>query len=194
MGRTCKIARLPQTLLDQVNHRLLHSEAAHSVAAWLNALPEVQSLLAAEFSGQPINEMNVSNWRRGGHQLWLARQEAMGIVEQMRTEAGALTQDQTSPITDNISVCLTARLAVALQRLDTEKLDQSAHLKDLGELCTNLANLRRFDRYANEMKIQREKLRLRRQKLEARLPQLRAGLPPAKLPANDLAKPSPKSK
>jgi hypothetical protein len=41
MSRTGKIARLPQSLREELNHRLENGELARNLADWLNTLPEV---------------------------------------------------------------------------------------------------------------------------------------------------------
>ena len=43
-----KIGRLPRAIQEQVNRRLENGEKARTLIAWLNALPEVQAMLAAE--------------------------------------------------------------------------------------------------------------------------------------------------
>jgi len=62
-----KIGRLPRAIQEQVNRRLENGEKARTPVAWLNALPEVQAVLAAEFAGQPVNEKNLSKWRKYGY-------------------------------------------------------------------------------------------------------------------------------
>ena len=52
MTRNGKIARLPQTIREQINRRLLNGDEGKQIAEWLNTLPEVQALMAAEFDGQ----------------------------------------------------------------------------------------------------------------------------------------------
>ena len=54
MTRHGKIARLPHPIREQINRRLQNGEANKQTAEWLNTLPEVRSLLEAEFDGQPI--------------------------------------------------------------------------------------------------------------------------------------------
>lgn len=78
--RTGKIARLPYTLRCQLNSRLLDGEPCRVLLEWLNALPEVQSVLAKEFGGRPIAPCNLSEWIRGGYQEWLARQGAQDLL------------------------------------------------------------------------------------------------------------------
>ena len=43
-----KIGRLPRAIQEPVNLRLENGERARTLVAWLNALPEVQAMLAAE--------------------------------------------------------------------------------------------------------------------------------------------------
>jgi hypothetical protein len=62
MTRNGKIARLPQEIREQVNRRLQSGGEAKQIAEWLNTLPEVQALMAAEFDGQPVNEPNLSHF------------------------------------------------------------------------------------------------------------------------------------
>ena len=62
--RNGKIARLPQVIRDQLNHRLDDGEPGGGLLEWLNTLPAVQAVLAAEFGGSRINAQNLSNWRK----------------------------------------------------------------------------------------------------------------------------------
>ena len=73
MIRNGKIARLPHPIREQINHRLHNAHPHAQILAWLNALPEVRSVLDDHFDGQPVSEMNLSRWRNGGFQEWLAR-------------------------------------------------------------------------------------------------------------------------
>ena len=75
--RTGKIARLPREIRDQLNQRLLDGQPGQRLLAWLNSLPEVQRILAADFDGSPINAPNLSAWKTGGYQDWLVRRETL---------------------------------------------------------------------------------------------------------------------
>ena len=59
-----KIGRLPKAIQEQINRRMENGERAQPLVDWLNALPEVQALLAAEFSSRPIRQQNLSEWRK----------------------------------------------------------------------------------------------------------------------------------
>src|SRR3954468_6317546 len=47
LSRIGKVARLPHSLREQLNLRLLDHEPAKSILPWLNSLPEVKAILAA---------------------------------------------------------------------------------------------------------------------------------------------------
>jgi len=75
-----KIGRLPKAIQEQVNRRLENSEKGRPMVAWLNSLPEVQAVLAAEFASQPIRQQNLSKWRKFGYKQWLWHQQALAMT------------------------------------------------------------------------------------------------------------------
>jgi hypothetical protein len=112
--RTGKIARLPREIRDQLNQRLLNGQPGQRLLAWLNALPEVQRILAADFDGSPINAPNLSHWKAGGYEEdWLTRRETL---EQAR-ELAAATDGK---LTDHLATVLAARYAAALAEWNGE--------------------------------------------------------------------------
>ncbi len=78
-----KIARLPRAVRAQLNPRPLDGEEGKQIAGWLNSLPEVNERLAELFEGRPINEQNLSNWRQGGYEDWLAHQEILALAAKL---------------------------------------------------------------------------------------------------------------
>src|SRR5580700_7205930 len=73
--RNGKLAQLPNDIREQLNLRLLEGEPGRELVAWLNALPEVQSILGSQFNGSPISEVNLTHWRQGGYLQWLTERE-----------------------------------------------------------------------------------------------------------------------
>src|SRR5208282_755512 len=71
--RNGKIARLPHEIQQELNQRLELSEQGPQLLAWLNALKEVKKVVKNDFAGVPISKQNLSEWRQGGFQEWLAR-------------------------------------------------------------------------------------------------------------------------
>ena len=85
-----KIAILPNEIREQLNLRLLEGETgepfgvgaggmsrkeARELAAWLNALPKVQSMLGSQFNGSSISEVNLTSWRQGGYLQWVTERK-----------------------------------------------------------------------------------------------------------------------
>ncbi len=93
-ARTGKIARLPRDIREELNERLERSEASPHLLAWLNGLKEVKKLLRDEFDGVPISKQNLSEWRQGGFQEWLVRQELWAKVGDMKDFAEELGEDR----------------------------------------------------------------------------------------------------
>jgi hypothetical protein len=71
-SRNGKIARLPRHVREELNERLERSEPGPQLLAWLNALPETKEVAEKHFASAPVNKQNLSEWRQGGFQEWLA--------------------------------------------------------------------------------------------------------------------------
>ena len=158
MTRKGKIARLPKPIREQINRRLQNGEEGKQIAEWLNALPDVIAVLSVEFEGQPISDVNLSNWKLGGYRDWEAQQEALEAVRRFGGDAGELSQAAGGQLADQLAVCLTARIAVALQRPPADGDDPAEQLRWLRELCGDLVALRKGDHNAQRLRIEREKL------------------------------------
>ncbi len=160
MTRRGKIARLPQSIREQVNRRLDNGEQGKQLAEWLNTLPEVKTLMDAQFAGQPVNEVNLSNWKLGGYMDWQAQQDALDAASQLAEDAAQLDEAGGRQITEQLALSLAARLAVALRQLNTLRDDPEGQLKLLRDLCMRVAALRKGDHNAQLLELKREKLDL----------------------------------
>jgi hypothetical protein len=160
MTRNGKIARLPHPIREQINRRLQNGGEGKQIAEWLNSLPEATAVVTAEFDGLPINETNLSNWKQGGYRDWDAQQEALESVRRLGADAAELTQAAAGQqLADQLAVCLTARIAVALQQPASGE-DSAAQLHRLRQLCADLVALRKGDHNAQWLRMEREKLDL----------------------------------
>jgi len=167
MTRNGKIARLPQPIREQINRRLQNGEEGKQIVEWFNGLPDARTVLEAEFEGQPINENNVSNWKLGGYRDWELQQDALEAVRRLGANAAELAQAAAgSPLADQLAICLTARIAVALQQRDCDGDGPAAQLQRLRLLCADLVALRKGDHNAQRLRIEREKLDLELKKYE----------------------------
>ena len=160
MTRHGKIARLPHMIREQINRRLQDSDEGREILEWLNALPEVKTVMDTEFDGQPVSKMNLSNWRLGGYRDWEAQQEALAAVRQSGANAAEINQEAGGQLADQLAICVTARIAVALQKPPSTADDPAAELLRLRQLCADLVALRKGDHNAMRLRIEREKLDL----------------------------------
>jgi hypothetical protein len=98
-----KIARLPREIREQLNRRLQDGVSGKELVNWLNSMPEVVKVLAAEFDGHPMRQQNLSEWRKGGCREWLAGQEAREILGEMVAEGGELKNHFGESVVDKLA-------------------------------------------------------------------------------------------
>jgi hypothetical protein len=166
-GRTGKIARLPLAVRKELNRRLRDGQAGGPLLDWLNGLPEVQSILATEFQGRPIQKQNLSQWRMGGYQDSLKEEETRQEVRSFLEEIKGLQEEAQDGLTDQLAFYLAVQAALELKRLKSAP-DEGAKAKLWRELSTWLVALRRGDLEMERIRVQRDKLGLRRQSKEER--------------------------
>ena len=161
-----KIGRLPKTIREQLNRRLENGEKGRPLVAWLNSLPEVQALLAAEFEGKPIRQQNLSDWRKHGYAKWLRQREALDLARQLAADTGELQPPGAPPLADQMAVWLTSRYLVAVQKLADKQRDGELDLKVLRDLCHDMVAVRRGDHSGARLKLEQECLEREREKTE----------------------------
>jgi len=166
MTRRGKIARLPQPIREQINQRLENGEKGKKIVEWLNTLPEVTSLLAADFDGQPITDSNLSNWKLGGYRDWEEQQAALETMLQFQSEAVQLSQAGGPQVIEQLALCLTARLATATRPSSAGGDDPAERLEQLRRLRRDIVALRKGDHDEQWLKIQRDRLDLELKKFE----------------------------
>ena len=124
MIRNGKIARLPREIRDRLNRRLADAEGGDALLPWLNALPEVQTVLTQKFGGCPINKQNLSEWRAGGFAEWQTRQEMLADARELAADAAELETATDGRLTDHLATVLGARYASALAGWDGQPTDE----------------------------------------------------------------------
>jgi hypothetical protein len=160
--RTGKIARLPLAIRQQLNQRLQNGESGKALIPWLNGLPEVQAVLAAQFNGQPILQNNLSRWKTGGYVRWEAEQTAQEAAARLVEQATGLQEAVKAGLADHMTLVLIAKMAVELERLDTIP-DGEEKSKIRRQLIGSLVLLRRGDLQGERILVEREKLGFRRE-------------------------------
>ncbi len=144
-ARNGKIARLPREVRKQLNERLERSEESPQLLAWLNALPEVKKILQKDFAGVPISPQNLSQWRQGGFEEWLARRNLCEDARDL-TELAEEMEDEDSPmvLADDVAQVLAARFGSLIANWNGE-VDEKFEAKSrvLNRLCRSVVQLQR---------------------------------------------------
>ena len=140
-ARTGKIARLPGAVRHELNQRLNNGALGRELVPWLNALPEVRSILTHRFAGRPITEDNLSQWRHGGFQDWLRQQERRDRLRELSDQCPERDPAQRARrIAAFTEEQLALELAEELERL-TAITDPAERSKHLQRLCRELCRL-----------------------------------------------------
>jgi hypothetical protein len=171
---TGKIARLPRHIREQINRRLRDGEPAASIIKWLNALPEVQKIMAAEFDGHPVRAQNLSQWKQRGYRAWLVQQEKHELLGEMVAEGEETKARFGEAVTDKLAGWVIPNfLAEARARLAAAKTpDESWAIYET--LCTYLVPLRRGDHASARLQLDRERFDLELKKFADAMAQAQA--------------------
>ena len=158
-----KIGRLPGAIREQLNQRLADGEPARTVLVWLNALPEVQTVLAAQFAGQPVNEPNLSRWRTGGYQLWLRERERRAAIRELSEnvqpdEVKAQAEAVDAIIGRHFSTVFVAEYAVTCRALLQQTEDPAARHARLRVMLRTILQQRRSEYLLDRLKLDNDRL------------------------------------
>ena len=159
-SRNGKIARLPHPIRHQLNCRLQNGEKAGTTLRWLNSLPEVQTVLAAEFAGRPVSPSNLTEWKQGGYRDWLVGQDTLGLVRDLQDQSGLGHQDLSGPFAAKLSQWAALYYASSAQTLVAAESQPQLRWERLHQLCADIARLRRGDLFAERLALDREWLDL----------------------------------
>jgi hypothetical protein len=164
MEQTCKIARLPRQIREELNRRLESRVQNKLILEWVNALPEVQALLAKEFEGNPINKQNLSAWKSSGFLNWQMAQTALQFTENSLPDD--LDQDTLEKMSAKIIRCLQLRYAAVASSLPAPGKNPQNELNLLANLCSNRNSMRRGDLSAGRLEIEQQRFALEKSRSE----------------------------
>lgn len=154
MTRTGKIARLPREVREQLNRRIADGEPGIRLVEWLNGLEQARHVLAQDFGGREINEQNLCEWKQGGYQDWLTRQEMLVCARELATNAAELTATAEGSLSDHLSVILSGRYAMLVSGWNGEMDDGfRRQVRALRMLCQDIVELRRGDHNAERLRL-----------------------------------------
>jgi hypothetical protein len=162
MTRNGKIARLPLAIRQQLNQRLQNGELGQDLVSWLNQLPEVQAILAAQFAAKPIDESNLTHWRQGGYLEWEAQEQAQGTALAFLEAQPGEPQVPAGTLSERLRAFCATHLAAETLRVAVlaDSPETRARWKVL--FC-QMALLCQADRASDWVQLQREQLELQRE-------------------------------
>ena len=149
-----KIARLPRDIREQLNHRLENGRPASEILPWLNDLPAVKTVLDRHFNGVPVSDANLTNWRQGGYQRWLEKQEPLARIKELAEDAANISRTGGPSLVDAAATILSSQILETLQTVSSGKLSP-AQLANHARAITALINARQ-----NNIRLQHEQTRL----------------------------------
>ena len=120
--RTGKIARLPHAIRIELNHRIRDGQSGAFILDWLNAIPDVQTILAASFNAEPVSDQNLSNWRSGGYQDWLKQEDRMERIRSMSELAIDMAKAAGGSPADPACAIAGGRIMEVIESLSDEDL------------------------------------------------------------------------
>jgi hypothetical protein len=189
---TGKIGRLPWEIREEVNRRLRDGQPARKIIDWLHSLPEVLRVLDEYFGEEPINDQNVSVWRKTGYAKWMARQGAIDRTKELADFSMKVATAAGGSLADGAAQILAGSVLEVLEGLESlrratgdianeetpeqakERLASMAGAID--SLVLAVARLRKGDQGAEALRLARDKvaqaekaLALEREKHEQRL-------------------------
>ena len=162
-SRLGKIARLPLSIREELNTRLLEGDPAHLLIEWLNTDPAVLGVLSTDFGGELISAQNVGEWRRGGYMEWALVRECAATARGLSESSEDIASTGISA--EHLLTVLTAQYAKILAELQSAPVDELERRVNLLRKLTNAAlALRRREFQAARLEIARGRLDLAREK------------------------------
>jgi len=156
---TGKISRLPREIREQVNEKLDGGEPGKRLVAWLNDLPEVRALLAAEFGGAVINEQNLTNWKQGGFREWRREREVEAFTQQ---PAG-----QTAPVTtEQLTTIVAVRYLAAVREWQESPMPAGRRWRQMRVILRDVLKLQRGGIAEKRLELDRERLEFAQERFE----------------------------
>jgi hypothetical protein len=160
MARTGKIARCPEPVREELNQRLRAGQLGPQLLPWINAHPDVRTVLQEFFTGSPINAQNLSDWRSGGFVDWEEKQSRTHRIKELASFALKLTQANGGQIAEGAAAIASGKILELL-----EAADGAIEPEQIGEVVQSLAALRAGDMAQQRASIDRQKLQQKDQEL-----------------------------
>lgn len=165
MTRRGKISRLPQAVRDELNRRLQNGEMGTRLIVWLNSHPEVRPVLTADFKDRDINGPNLTEWKAGGYQDWLAEQAVLAQAKEWTAVAKEWEVKTDERYTDHLSTLLAGRYAETLADWKEGEIEQFRRKqRALRPIFDDILKLRQEDLRGVRLVLEKERQKFEEEK------------------------------
>jgi hypothetical protein len=162
-GRSLNIARLPFNIREDLNNRLLENVPVKDILIFLNTDSTVRHYMEMLFQGRPISEQNISEWRQGGYQEWLAYRSCIENVRDLSEDAARVALTGVSA--EHPLLAITATFAEMVKKWGAmPEIAFNRKLIVLQDLVNMALALRRSEQKGARLQLDRERLEILREK------------------------------
>jgi hypothetical protein len=166
--RRGKIARLPQSLREELCLRMLNGEPGSKLLPWLNAQPATAAVVSEQFGGEAVTDSNLTNWRQGGFEDWRKKRERVESTKELARFAGQLAHAGGGTISEGAAAIAAGKVLQVLELVSGADLaagsadDEAGDLftvKSLTDLTNAVGSLRHGDQQNKKLALIEEKLK-----------------------------------
>jgi hypothetical protein len=168
---TGKISRLPHDVREQLNVRMDNGQTSKIILKWVNALPEVQAILKAQFGGQPIDDGNLSEYRKRAFRKWQIHRAALELSSEFAPQDSSEPPPAAPPPIEHFVRWISLRLAAAAESSSFADNPQT-ELRDIRNFLADIVALRRGELISRRIRVEEQRLAITNTKNEQELEQL----------------------
>jgi len=114
--------------------------------SWLHSLPEVLTILDQKWGEEPISPNNISQWRLGGYQDWLKRNDKVFALRTLSDYSLKLAQAAGGSISEGAAAIAGGKILELIEKAaeaeNTPIDDEGQPVFAIGELIESLTSLR----------------------------------------------------
>lgn len=146
-----KIQRAPLDVRNELCRRIENGELGPVVLPWLNGLAEVQRICREHFAGEEVSAKNLSDFRTGYYQKWLAERKTIARQRALSEQALEIVKSSGRNLSDAAAALAAGRLLEAVDKLADDETPPE-------ELIAAIHDLRKGDLKGRELDLKAQAL------------------------------------
>lgn len=177
-ARHGKVAVLPAKIREKVNQMLFDGKTMEAICAWLAKQKAARDALRERGYAEILIGQNISHWRKGGYQEWLAKKDQVNRLKELSTHAAELAKAGDLTIAEGASAIASGSLLQLLEQTIRSLAASAESGKDLspkklatmtealGDLVNAISKLRGLDNDAKKLRLDERKADQKDQELK----------------------------